>query len=141
MIFNRRKFFQFMGAGITFTLAKPKLSKANPLPNPITTEKPTTLLLPEGWYEVRITDIDTRPSRRDDYENFWFKFETVFPPKVELVQVISPMAAHELLKMIRKTDIQPVHDSVELNQLIGKQIKIEVKHRNWNDQKLMQVSQ
>lgn len=147
MTTNRREFMQIVAGGITFALAAknielPKVTEpptTTLLGKELTTPK-STELLSEGWYQVKIVDIDIKDSHIRPEPNFWFKFEEV-ESKRELVQVISSVAPYYLLEMVKKTEIPNVHDSVDLNDMIGKEIKVKVEHQIYMDKTYMVVKQ
>lgn len=131
---SRRDFFKIIAGGITFTLA----AKDIKVPPTLKTQAPATTqlgkelsksLVPEGWHTVKITDIDIRDSKlRPGNIFFDFKLETKEGNILHSFQ--SPNAPYGIVKMLKKHNI-PVRDSVELTQLIGKEIDIEVKIENF----------
>ena len=148
MTTNRREFMQLVIGGIAFGLAA-KNVEAKPVENTTgllvepqaLTEEPKALL-PEGYYTVKIVDIDIKDSRIRPEPNFWFKFEEV-QSKRELVQVISssPLALHELMKMVDKVPEVRHQDTVDLTGMIGKEIGVVINHHKYMNRAHMSVRQ
>lgn len=150
MTTNRREFMQIVIGGLTFALTQrnkelPPITEQSPAvvnTAPLLEPKPEQALLPEGYYTVKIVDIDIKDSKLRPEPNFWFKFEEV-ESKRELVQVISshPHAMHELMKMVDKTPEVKHQDSVDLTGMIGKEIQVVINHHKYMNRAHMAVRQ
>lgn len=148
MTTNRREFMQLIVGGIAFGLAaknvepKPVENTTGLLVEPQALTEEPKALLPEGFYTVKIVDIDIKDSRIRPEPNFWFKFEEV-ESKRELVQVISssPLALHELMKMVDKVPEVRHQDTVDLTGMIGKEIGVVINHHKYMNRAHMSVRQ
>jgi hypothetical protein len=138
---ERRSFLQMLG--VAFILPKINLE---PLPEvtpaPATTPLGKALadeyLWPEGWHNVKCVNVEQKPSRLRDEDNFWFTLESL-DGKHRCFKIFSPRAPAFMFEFLMKMGVQPHDGIVDLNDCIGAQVKIKVVHRLYAEHHRMVV--
>lgn len=142
---SRRDFFKIVAGGITFLLAKNDITEAATKAY-TSIESNSGLIKPiipleSGKYLVRVVDIGIKPSViRPEELNFWFSFQTL-DNKTKLTQTISPRAPWEIKKICDKGKLEIIADSLDLTELIGKEIEIKVDKIDYMNRKVNRISQ
>lgn len=144
---NRRQFGQLIFGGITYSIFSPEI-KATPLASPpaqttLGLELTRPKLWAEGFHNVRIIGINIEPSKtREGSNNIIFEYESL-DGKSRIKQFFSDRALGFLGKHLTKACGMKLERSatniVELDELIGKEIIIEVEIRKYMDRQMNMV--
>lgn len=142
---SRRNFFKIVLGGITFSLAAKDIN-LSPVESKTIAPATTSLgrelsrnLVSPGWHRVKITDILIKESKKDGSPYFVFDMQTKDGSIIHYG--VSPKTPHHIFNMINKTGtkVKIVHDSFELDELIGKELDVEVKIETFNNRNYNRV--
>lgn len=137
---SRRGFLGALSAPLVLKFGNVTLTGQKPeVPTPIQPlPEPSTVLLPEGWYTVKVVDYDFRNRQTDGSEYAMIKMEVLDHPGKFLFHSLSPQASWAALIFLEKFAVQ-IHDevaiSLDLNDLIGKTAKVYVIERTFSKRK------
>jgi hypothetical protein len=134
---ERRTFIKTIGA-MAFILPQIELPKVEAVtPAPAVSELGKVLVQEDnlwkvGVHVVKIVDIQLKPSAMHQEDNFVFTFESL-DSNARLYRYYSPIRGHMfLMHDLHLMGAMPVHDSVDLNSLIQKNVVVRVSHREYN---------
>lgn len=142
---NRREFGKILFKGTLVSIIAPNVltTIANKTQAPVLTTLGRELtegkLLSPGWHRVVIENILESPSKRDDSINIQIVMRAVDEDAMRISQFINEKHPYPILDYLSKASIEIENDSVDLNNLLGKEINIEVQKIIFKDKEMRMV--
>lgn len=142
---NRREFGKLVFKGALVSIIAPNiLSRVSIQAQPaaltdLGRELTKGKLLSPGWHRVVIENIFESQSKRDGSTLVHIVMKPLDEDAMSVSQVISEKFPTPLLKVLERANLNVEDDSVDLNDLLGKEIDVEVQKIEYRDRELRSV--